>query len=68
MSHYKRYTDTLKDLLEGRKNKTITEDEEDKLLDNLADWWYILTPLEQKETEVFRDRIEELLEMEELDE
>lgn len=59
MSHYKRYTDALKNLLEGRKNKTITEDEEDKLLDNLADWWYILTPLEQKETEVFRNKIVE---------
>lgn len=57
MSHYQRYTEATKELLEGRKNETLSEEDEDKILDNLEEWWYMLTPKERTASEEFSNTL-----------
>ena len=66
MSHYQRYTKSVEELcytksveelLRGRKNNIFTEQDEDRILDNLEEWWYMLTPNERVASEEFTNAL-----------
>ena len=52
MSHYQRYTELTEKLVKGRFEQSITEEEDDQICDQLAEWWYELTPNERTAAEV----------------